>query len=139
MKISPLFSKKFRILRKIFKILPFPEKFLDFHPPKFDDFFLVIDHKFRISPFFAVSVHFPPVSRKLLFPPTLTNFLPLFYTNSSAFYLLYVYFVSPYFYHDAFIHPMHVLDASGHLIDASASNHPFSGLFLLYQQLFSKG
>src|SRR6218665_2192893 len=33
--ISPLFSKNFRTLRKIFTILPFPNKFLDFHPPKF--------------------------------------------------------------------------------------------------------
>ena len=54
-------------------MLPFPGKFLDFHPPKF-----------------------------------LMTFSPLFYTNSPAFYILYVYFVSPYFDHNAF---MHVLDA----------------------------
>src|SRR6218665_1769565 len=55
---------------------------------------------------------FPPVSRKLLFPPYFDKFPPLFYTNSPAFYILYVYFFSPYFYHDAFMHnPMHVLDA----------------------------
>src|SRR6218665_3546872 len=43
------------------------------------DLFLVIDHKFRISPlFFHASVHFPSVSRKLLFPPTFTNFPPVF-------------------------------------------------------------
>jgi len=70
-----LFSKNFQTLWKIFKILPFPEKFLDFHPPKFlMTFFLVIDHKFRIFPsIFPLSIHFPSVSRKLLFPPTLTN------------------------------------------------------------------
>ena len=34
----PLFSKKFQTRWKIFKMLPFPEKFLDFHPPS-DDFF----------------------------------------------------------------------------------------------------
>src|SRR6218665_997596 len=89
-----LFSKKFQTLWTIFTILPFPEKFLDFHPPKFLMTFLVIDHKFRIPPIFSVSVYFPPVSRKFLFPPTLKNF-PLFYKNSPAFYILYVYFVSP--------------------------------------------
>ena len=32
---------------KIFNILPFPEKFIDFHPRKFlITFFLVVDHKF---------------------------------------------------------------------------------------------
>ena len=34
-RFSPLFSKNFQTLRKIFTILPSPEKFLDFHPPKF--------------------------------------------------------------------------------------------------------
>jgi len=79
-------------------MLAFPEKISDFHPPKFlMTFFLVIDHKFWISPILPVLVHFPPVSQKLLFPLHLL-----------------VYFVSPYFYHDAFMHhQMHVLDASG--------------------------
>src|SRR6218665_1487996 len=37
-----------------------------------DDLFLVIDHKFRISPYFPYFGHFPPVSRKLFkFPPVL--------------------------------------------------------------------
>src|SRR6218665_3245006 len=31
----PLFSENFWTLRKIFAILLFPDKFLDFHPPKF--------------------------------------------------------------------------------------------------------
>ena len=38
---------------------------------------LLFSHRPQISnfpPIFPVSVHFPPVSRKLLFPPTLTNF-----------------------------------------------------------------
>jgi len=43
-----------------------------------DDLFLVIDQKFRIPPIFPVSVHFPPVSRKLLFPPYFDKFPPLF-------------------------------------------------------------
>src|SRR6218665_696883 len=87
----PLFSKKFLTLWKIFNILPFPEKFLDFHPPKFlMIFFLVIDHKFRISPYFPCFGPFPPVSRKLLFPlPTLTNFPPCF----RKIHLLFTYFL----------------------------------------------
>ena len=57
----PLFSKNFQTLSNIFKILPFPEKFLDFHPPKFlMTFFLVIDHKFQISPYFPCFSTFPP-------------------------------------------------------------------------------
>src|SRR6218665_2500259 len=94
-------------LRKIFIILPFPPTF-----------FLVIDHKFRIVPpifefllYFLCFSIFPPASRKLLFPPTFSN-VPLFSKNSRVFYMLYVYFVSPYFAHDAFMHhTMHVMDA----------------------------
>src|SRR6218665_1184860 len=75
----PLFSKNFRAFREILTILPFPRKISSFSFTKIsDDLFLVIDHKFPIShPIFAVSVHFPPVSRKLFFPPTLTNFPPV--------------------------------------------------------------
>src|SRR6218665_1259501 len=69
----PLFSTNFQTLWKIFKILPFPEKFFDFHPPKFLMTF------FRISPYFPCFSTFPPVSRKLLFrPPTMKNFPPVF-------------------------------------------------------------
>src|SRR6218665_3353482 len=50
-----------------------------------DHLFLVIDHKFRISPYFPCFSTFSPISGKLLFPPTLKN-SPLFYTNSPAFY-----------------------------------------------------
>ena len=48
----------------------------------------------NFPPIFAVSVHFPLFRENYYFPPTLTN-SPLFYTNSPAFYILYVYFVSP--------------------------------------------
>src|SRR6218665_672165 len=112
----PLFSKKFQILRKIFKMLPFLEKFLAFHPPKFVMtfflFFLVIDYKFRISPLFSLFQYISPLFPENYYFPYFDKFSPLFYTNSPAFNLLYVYFVSPYLYHDAFMHhPMHVLDA----------------------------
>src|SRR6218665_3522627 len=66
-RISPLFSKNSQTLWKIFKLLPFSEKFLDFHPPKFlMTFFLVIDHKFRLLFTYFTCFSFPT------FPPTLT-------------------------------------------------------------------
>src|SRR6218665_1365673 len=88
--ISPLFSENCRTLRKIFIILPFPEKFLDFHPPKFlMTFFLVIYHKFRISPLFSLFQYIFPLFREnYYFPPTLTNFPPYF----TQIHLLFTYF-----------------------------------------------
>ena len=57
--------------------------------------------------------NFPPISTKLFFPPTFKN-SPLFSENLRAIYILCVFFVSPYFCHDAFMHhTMHVLDAPG--------------------------
>ena len=62
--ISPLFQKNFRTFRIFFTILPFPEKFLDFHSPKFlMTFFLSSTTNFEFSTFF------PSVSRILFFPP----------------------------------------------------------------------
>ena len=98
--ISPLFHKNVWTFWKIFTILPFPEKFLDFLTFICQNFwwpffvFLVIDHKFRISPLFSLLQYIspPPVSRKLFFPPYFYKFPPLFYANSPAFYILYVYF-----------------------------------------------
>jgi len=84
----PLFSKNFQTLWKILKILPFPEKFLDFHPPKF----LMTFFEFPTS--FPCFSTFPPVSRSLIFP-LLLKIPALFEKNSLAFYILYVYFVSP--------------------------------------------
>src|SRR6218665_1884643 len=51
-RFPPLSSKTFQTLWKMFQILPFPEKFLDFHPSKFLMTFLVIDLKFGMSPLF---------------------------------------------------------------------------------------
>src|SRR6218665_3622961 len=103
----PLFSKQFQTLWKIFKILPFREKFLDFHLPKF--LMTFFSHRPQISNFP------PPVSRKLLFTPTLKNF-PLYFRKI---HLLFTCFMCisfpPYFDHDAFMHhPMHILDAPVH-------------------------
>src|SRR6218665_2612182 len=85
--ISSLFPKNFRTLREISL----------FSSAKISDD-LFFSHRPQISNFphiFAVSVYFPPVSQKFLFPPALPNFPPPFYTNSPAFCILYVYFVSP--------------------------------------------
>jgi len=111
--ISPYFRKKFQTLRKIVTIFPFPTNFLIFIRQNFCWPFF--SHRPQISPYFPCFSTFPPVSRKLLFPPYFEKFPPL-YKNSPAFYILYVYFVSPYFDHDAFMHhPMHVLNAPAYL------------------------
>src|SRR6218665_1521365 len=60
-RFPPLFSTNFQTLWKIFKILPFPERFFDFHSPKF------------LMTFFSLLV-----SRKLLFPPYFHKFPPCF-------------------------------------------------------------
>src|SRR6218665_2693012 len=102
-------------------MLPFPEKFLDFHPQKF--LMTFFSHRPQISNFpliFPVSVHFPPVSRKLLLSPLLLKISPCFRKIP----LLFTYFLCisfpPYFDHDAFMHhPMHVLDAPGPTLSQS--------------------
>src|SRR6218665_3149624 len=74
--IFPLFSKNFQTPWKICQLLPFPDKFFHFHPPKFlMTFFLVIDHKFRISPLFSLFSYISPSFPKIFIsPPTSTNF-----------------------------------------------------------------
>jgi len=115
--ISPLFSKNVQTLWKIFNILPFPEKFLDFHPPKF--LMTFFSHRPQISKFpsyFLCFSTFPSYLAKIIISPLyFEKFPPLFSKNSPSFYILYVYFVSPYFDHDAFMHhPMRVLGAPAH-------------------------
>jgi len=51
--------------------------------------FLVIAYKFLISPYFRYFNIFPPISRKLLFPPT--------FENSPFFRKIYVFLHRPYF------------------------------------------
>src|SRR6218665_3490304 len=73
-RFPPLFSTNFRTLRKIFTILPCPDKFLDFHPPKFLTFFSRRPQISNFPPIFAVSVHFPLFHENYYFPPTLPYF-----------------------------------------------------------------
>jgi len=61
--ISPsILENNFQTPWKFSPILPFPNKFLDFHS------ILVIEYKFLISPYFRYFRTFPPISRELLFP-----------------------------------------------------------------------
>src|SRR6218665_1443822 len=126
--ISPLFQKNFRTFWKFLTILPFPVKFLDFHPPKFLTFFFSqrpqISNFPHFPPIFAISVHFPPFRENYSFPPTFTNFPPILGKFTCILHTLRVYF-SPYFDHDAFMHhPMHVLDAPAY-VHYSRYRRPF--------------
>ena len=60
-----------------------------------DDLFLVIDHKFWISPIFSLFLYIFPLFRENYYFPVPWEIFPLFSTNSPAFYTLYVYFVFP--------------------------------------------
>src|SRR6218665_1364282 len=114
-RFPPLFPKHFLTFSKISQISHFPEKIPHFYPPKFLTTFFSTTN-FAFPPIFHVLVHFPPDSRKFIISPLTFQNSP-FSKNSTAFYILYVYF-PPYFDHDAFMHhPMHVLDAPecGHL------------------------
>ena len=90
----PLFQKKFRTFWEIFTILPFPEKFLNFHPPKFLMTFF-FSHRPQISnfpPYFRCFSTFPPCFAKtILFPLRLQIFPPVL-GKFTCFYILYVYF-----------------------------------------------
>ena len=111
---SPYFRKIFWLWRKCSQFYLFPTNFLIlFSSAKIsDDLFLVIDRKFRISPYFACFNTFPPCFGKIIISSYFDKFSPPVLNKFTCFYILYVYFVSPYFDHDEFMHhPMHVLDA----------------------------
>src|SRR6218665_2181847 len=98
-------------------ILPLPEKFLDFHPPKF--LMTFFSHRPQISNFppFSLFQYISLCFEKIIISLCFEKCPPCFRKNSLAFYILYVHFVSPYFDHDALNfmhHPMHVLDASAY-------------------------
>src|SRR6218665_2184 len=101
--ISPPVSEKLSDSVENFPVLPFPEKFSDFHPPKFH-IFLVINHKFRISLQYPLSIHFTPLFQQNYSFHLYFSKFPLFSENLRIFYMLSLLFVSPYFYHDAFMH-----------------------------------
>jgi len=79
LQISPFYFRQiYRLCGKFSTFYLFTKKFRFSSAKISDDLFLVIDHIFRIPLYFPVSVHFPLVPRKLLFPPTLKNFPPVF-------------------------------------------------------------
>ena len=85
-RFSPCFQKIFLTLRKILNFTLFPI----FIRQNFWWLFLVID-----TTNFEFSVPFPPCFAKTFyFPPTFTNFPPVF-DKFTCFYMLCVYFVSP--------------------------------------------
>ena len=86
----PLFSKNFQTLEN-FQNFTFFRTIFWFSSAKISD-----DHKFWISPLFSLFQYISlPVSRKLVFPPYFEKCPPCLRRNSPAFYILYVYFVSP--------------------------------------------
>ena len=97
----------------LFQIPPIFEKFPDSEENFQNLTFLVIDHKFRISPYFRCCSTFPSLFRENYYSPLLWQiFSPCF----TQIHLLFTYFMCisfpPYFDHDAFMHHlMHVLDA----------------------------
>ena len=91
----PLFQKNFRTFWQICTILPFSEKFLDFHPPKFLMTFFVFSHPPQISnsPLFSLFQYISPCFAKIILSPYFYKFSPCFrQIHLHAFYILYVYF-----------------------------------------------
>ena len=78
-------------------------------------FFSHRPHILNFPPIFPVISTFPSCFAKIIIFPYFYKFHPPVIDKfTSFFYILYVYFVPPYFDHDAFMHhPMHVLDALG--------------------------
>src|SRR6218665_4161561 len=73
-RFPPLFSKHFLALKKIFTILPFPVKFLDFHPPKFlMTFFSYRPQISNFPPFFLFQYISPLFRENFYFPSILTH------------------------------------------------------------------
>src|SRR6218665_2329846 len=86
--IFPQFPKNFRTFRKILKILPFPEKFLDFHPPTFFMTFLSSTTNFEFPPYFRCFSTFPLCFAKIVLSPYVYKFPHCF----RQIHLLFTYF-----------------------------------------------
>src|SRR6218665_3150230 len=93
----PLFSKKFSDSEENFHNFTFSRKISYFHPQKF--LMTFFSHRPQISNLpliFPVSLHFPPVSRKLLFSPCFDKFPPCF-TQINLIFTYFTCIFSPYF------------------------------------------
>ena len=100
----PLLSTNFQALWKISKIIPFPEKNFRFSSAEIsNDFFLVIDHKWRISPYFPNFWYISLCFAKIIISPLLSKIPPCF----RKIHLLFTYFMCisfhPYFGHDVLV------------------------------------
>ena len=73
-RFSPYFQKNFRLWGKFSQFYLFPTNFLIFICQKFLMTFLVIDHKFRISPYFPCFSTLPPCFAKFFISPTFKSF-----------------------------------------------------------------
>src|SRR6218665_4036331 len=79
-----------------FPNLTFSPKNFRFSSAKISDLFLVIRHKFRISPLFPCFNLFPSHFGKFFFP-LLLQYFPSDFVKLTCFYIFYVYFVPPTF------------------------------------------
>jgi len=111
--ISPLFSKKCFDSVENFPNSTFSRKLFRFSSAKLsDDLFLVINHKFRISPLFLLFQYISPYFAKIILSPYFSKFPPFFRYIYVGFTYFVLFSFPPYFDHDAFMHhTMHVLDA----------------------------
>ena len=77
--ISPLFLKSFRTFGNFFYNFTFSRKMSSLSSAKISDdlLFLVINHKFRISPLFSLFHYISPSVSRKFFHPTFTNFPPV--------------------------------------------------------------
>jgi len=114
-RFPPCFRKMFSVRGKFPKFYLFLKNFSIFIHQNFWWSFLVINHKFRISPLFSLFQYISlSISTKLFFPPYFYKF-PLCFQQIYLFFTYFMCFSFPtYFYHDAFMHhTMPVLDAPG--------------------------
>ena len=116
---SLCFRKKIQTLRKMLTILPFPENFFDFHPPKF---LMTLFSSIQSVPANLTISTGTRVPAKCQVPERRSGPFRLVYTPVSF---------PPYFDHEEFMHhTMHVLDAPAH-------THPTSPTTLTIMYLFS--
>src|SRR6218665_406795 len=89
--ISPYFRTIFGLSEIFLRFYLFQKNFLTFsRQPKFlMTFFLVIDHKFRISPLFSLFQYIPPCFAKIFLSPYFSKFPPCF----RQIHLLFTYFM----------------------------------------------
>src|SRR6218665_466294 len=99
-------SEKFSDSVENFPNFTFSRKIFRFSSAKIsDDFFLVINHKFRISPCFPCFGYISLCFAKIIFSPLLSKMYPPIFEKFTCFLHTFCVFRFPlYFHHDAFMH-----------------------------------